>query len=248
MIGLHSGAPVERSPEDPRGRLITGRELLERVQAYALPNGLQSAQGTRLRQRGEIRTAAGRPWMPFTAEQWVDAADLGFRWVAKARMARLIPVTVTDAFEDGHGTFDVRLLGLPIQRLPAGSDTDAGEFLRLIAELPWCPVAYTHPDLTWDAIDSRTLRVTFAHRAVRGTVNFLVDEEGRVLEARAECRGRSVGKAIVPTPWWGRYDDYKDYGGFRLPSIAEVFWGPPEGAYAYVRIEILDAALTAGTP
>ncbi len=220
-----------------------GRELMERVQSYALPNGPQNAHGMWLRQRGEIRVAADRPWMPFTAEQWIDAADLGFRWVAKARMARLIPARVTDAFTDGRGTFDVKVLGVRVQRLPAGGATDSGEFLRLIAELPWCPVAYAHPDLSWDAIDSRNLRVTFAHRSVRGTVNFVVDEQGRVLEARAESRGRSVGKAIVPTPWWGRYGDYKDYGGIRMPSTAEVFWGPPEGAYAYVRIEILEAAL-----
>ena len=93
----------------------TAEEMLEGVRRNALPRTAGEGRGTWLRQRGEIRLGSGK-WVPFRAEQRFDAVDLGFRWVAKARMAPLLRATVTDGFEHGRGFFEVRMFGFPIQR------------------------------------------------------------------------------------------------------------------------------------
>ena len=93
----------------------TAQEVLEGVRSNAFPGAVPEGLGTWIRQRGEIRLGSGK-WASFRAEQRFNAVDLGFRWVAKARMAALLSATVTDAFQAGHGFFEVRVLGFPVQR------------------------------------------------------------------------------------------------------------------------------------
>ena len=50
---------------------------------------------------------------------------------------------------------------------------------------------------------------------------------------RAEARGRAVGGEMVPTPWQGRFWNYQQRGGMRVPLDSEVAWLPPEGAKPY---------------
>jgi hypothetical protein len=219
----------------------TAQEVLEGVRRNALPGAVPEGRGTWVRQRGEIRLGSGK-WAAFRAEQRFDAADLGFRWVAKARMAPLLSATVTDAFEDGHGLFGVRVLGFPVQRA-AGPEFDTGELLRLLAELPWCPLAFNHPALKWTVLGERTLRVDLERGSVRAGLEMEVDDRGGVVGVRAESRPRQVGRAVIPTRWGGRYGQYREYCGMRMPASAEVFWGLPEGELIYFRGEILEAGV-----
>jgi hypothetical protein len=219
----------------------TAQEMLEGVRGNALPGPVRDGPGTWLRQRGEIRLGSGR-WAPFRAEQRFDAVDLGFRWVAKARMVPLLHATVTDAFEHGGGVFEVRMFGFPIQRA-AGPEIDTSELLRFLAELPWCPLAFSHPALTWTVVDERTLQVDLERGSVRVVLQLEVDDRGRVRGVNAESRPRQVGRAVIPTPWGGRFGEYRDYGGMQMPASAEVFWAPPEGELVYFRGEILEAGV-----
>ncbi|PZR87462.1 MAG: hypothetical protein DLM67_22210 [Candidatus Nephthysia bennettiae] len=209
----------------------------------ALPGAVREGRGTWIRQRGEIRLGSGK-WALLRAEQRFDAIDLGFRWTGKARMAPLLHATVTDAFEQGRGLFEVRMFGFPIQRA-AGPEYDAGELLRFLAALPWCPLAFSHPALPWTVLDERTLRVDLERGSVRAELQLEVDEGGQVRGVKAESRPRQVGRAVIPTPWGGRYGEYREYGGMRMPANVEVFWQPPEGELIYFRGEILEAGVLA---
>jgi hypothetical protein len=61
--------------------------LLERIRDCAMPNGTIACKGTWLRQKGEMRFAPNRAWMPFTVEQWFPGDGIEFRWQAWIRMA-----------------------------------------------------------------------------------------------------------------------------------------------------------------
>ena len=50
---------------------------------------------------------------------------------------------------------------------------------------------------------------------------------------RVESRGRVVGGEVVPTPWRGRFWQYEERGGMRVPLDGEVAWLPPEGEKPY---------------
>ncbi len=216
--------------------------LLERVRRFALPEPRAQCRRFLLRQSGEIRMAPDKPWLEFKAEQWFDAAGLDFRWTARARVARIIPVTVNDAFERGRGLLSVRIAGLiPMARMQ-GRETDRGEAMRALAELPWRPSGFSAsaPNLAWSAPAPETLRANFDNGRTRCHVDFDLDAEGRVLGAGAPDRARSVGKGFVPTPWRGVFSDYKLFGGVRIPTRAEVSWLVPEQPFAYFRSVVTD--------
>ena len=44
-----------------------------------------------------------------------------------------------------------------------------------------------------------------------------------------------MGDKVVATPWQGRYWNYDERGGMRVPLDGEVAWLLPEGEQAYWR-------------
>ena len=210
------------------------QEVIDRIRRSALSPSAAEGAGVTLRQRGEIRFGPERRWMPYQAEQLLDPGRLIFRWRATVAMAPLMRAGVVDAFEDGHGLLEARMLGIPFIRA-RGPAVDKGECMRLLAELAWCPVGFGHTGLAWQAPDDRTLRVTYALRGLTATVFMHVDDVGQVTSVWADDRPRQVGKRAVPTRWVGRYADYRDFGGVRAPAMFAVDWEPPEGSFTYVR-------------
>jgi len=76
---------------------------LARLKQFCFPGGEERARRVRaIRsvQRGEFRSAPKARWMPFTAEETVDATRSSFRWEARFAAGSL---RVTDAYEEGRG-------------------------------------------------------------------------------------------------------------------------------------------------
>jgi hypothetical protein len=64
---------------------------------------------------------------------------------------------------------------------------------------------------------------------------FTFDEQGLIETVGAEARGRTVRGEVVPVPWHGRFWNYEQRGGMRVPLDGEVAWLLPEGAKPYWR-------------
>lgn len=101
-----------------------------------------------------MRMSPEARWIAFTAEQTIEARRSSFRWQARLSSGRLTPVTVTDAYEDGHGYLTVKAAGLiPLKKI-TGADADKGEMQRYLASAMFCPPALlNHPALDgmrWD--------------------------------------------------------------------------------------------------
>jgi hypothetical protein len=79
---------------------------VDRLRAFALPGGetaLRGVRGVKLILRGEIRSAPTARWMPFTAEQTIEATRSAFRWDARLRTGpfHALALAVTDGYEPG---------------------------------------------------------------------------------------------------------------------------------------------------
>jgi Family of unknown function (DUF6544) len=220
-----------------------GAALLERIRRCAMPDGVPECRGTWLRQAGEMRLAPGRPWLPFTAEQWFPGSGIDFRWEARVRMMPLVHARVVDAFESGRGRLTARVLGFPVAR-SRGPAADKGEAMRGLAELPWRPFAFREmAGLTWDAAAPDKLRASFDDGRTQAVVEFEIDSQGHVLGGTASNRPRSSGKALVETPWSGTFRKYRTFDGIGVPAIAEVTWLLPEGPFTYWRGRIIEFRL-----
>lgn len=217
------------------------QELLIGLKSFSLPGGeeaTRSVRRVRLTEEGEMRSAPGACWIPFTAEEVIDVRRSGFVWEACLRAAKLVPMSVTDAYENGHGRLVVKVAGaLPLVNA-RGPDFDRGELQRYLSGVIWCPpILVAHPTLEWRAIGAQTLRVRDKEDPTGATVDIDLGDGGCPLGCRAD-RPRMVGKRTELTPWTGRAMNFQEIGGLRIPKRVEAAWLLTEGEFIYFRADV----------
>lgn len=215
--------------------------LLVRLRAFCFPGGEDAARlirGVRTAEKGEMRMSPEARWIPFTAEQFVDATRSSFRWDARLDPGKIASPVVTDAYEEGHGRLVVKLGGvLPVQKV-AGPDADKGELQCYFSSIAFCPpILLSHPSLDWTVVGPLTLRVRDREDPTGTTVDIDIGEDGRPLICRAD-RPRMVGKKAVLTPWSATCSEFREWEGLRVPTRLEVSWHLPEDPFIYFRAEI----------
>jgi hypothetical protein len=179
----------------------------------------------------------GDQWRPFTSTQRVIAQRPGFDWDAWIAMAPGVTVRVRDAYVAGEGILHASLFGLvPLVNMRDEEEMARGELMRFFAETAWYPTALLPSQgVEWEGIDDFSAKATLKDGEVVLTVVFHFDEQGLIESVRAEKRGRTVGREVIPTPWEGRCSNYKVRHGMLVPLEGEVAWILPEGPKTYWR-------------
>jgi len=180
----------------------------------------------------------GAKWMPFTAQETIEATQSGFCWDARFGGGRWGSYVVTDAYSGGHGRLTVKLGGkVPVKKL-AGVDIDIGEIQRYLSEIMMCPsILVNHPSLEFMAVGDGALRVWDGSGPAGATVDIEMGTDGCPAACRAD-RPRAVGKQSILTPWSGACLEYQEWEGLRLARRFEVSWIFPEGIFTYLRGEV----------
>lgn len=220
---------------------------VQRFFRAALADGVPLVAAVSLEHRGTFNLAAEGPdrWIPFTSTQRVITRRPGFLWDASMAMAPGLTVRVHDAYVDGEGILHPAVLGLVSLTDLHGSSPEPGgvahgEFMRYVAEAAWYPtVLLPNQGARWTAFDEHSARVALADGAVSISLLLRFDPgTGLIDSVRAEARGRTVGNAVVMTPWEGRWWDYAEHGGMKVPMSGEAAWLTPEGRRTYWRGKI----------
>jgi hypothetical protein len=176
-------------------------------------------------------------WRPFTATQHIATAPAGFVWDARIRMLPGIDVRVRDAFADGDGSMRASVLGL--YSLAAVEGTEAisqGALLRYLAEAVWVPTALLpSAGVAWTAVDDTTALATLTAGSTTVSLSFFFGPDHLVRRIYAAGRMRDLDGVGTPTPWEGRFSDYAERGGVRIPLRGEVGWVLPSGLQTYFR-------------
>src|SRR5205085_5598411 len=98
----------------------------------------------------------------------------GFLWDAKVRVAPLVHVRVRDAYIAGQGQGAVSLLSaFEMSAESGGSELNAGELYRYLAEAVWYPTALLPREgLIWHAIDHDKALATLTHANTTVSIEF----------------------------------------------------------------------------
>jgi hypothetical protein len=203
-----------------------------------LPEGAATPDRIRLTQTGEMVQRPGGRTLQFSAVEELGVHTVEFEWRAAFGPNPLVRVAVVDRFRDGEGLVAAKVWGLvPLVR-NTGPDTDRGEAMRYLAELPWVPHALgSNPDLSWRDLDNDLVEVSTPVGERIAGVRLSLDDAGLIRSASA-MRPRLAGGESVETPWVGRFGDYVELGGVRVPGSAEVSWELPGGPFTYWRGEV----------
>jgi hypothetical protein len=179
----------------------------------------------------------GEQWKPFTSLQRVVTRRPGFVWDARVAIMPGIAVHVHDAYIAGVGILKPSVLGLyTLADLRGEGEIARGEVMRYFAEAAWYPTALLPSQgVHWDAVDDRSAKATLSDGALSVTMQVRFDSAGLIESARFEARGAMVGHAIVQTPWEGRWSNYQERDGMRVPMTGEAAWLPAQGRKPYWR-------------
>ena len=180
----------------------------------------------------------GDVWRPFTSRQRTVIERPGFLWDARVSVVPGVTARAHDAYIAGEGILHVAIAGLATVADVQDQEGEAarGELMRFLAEAPWYPTALLPSErVRWTAIDAGQARVELVDGPVRVALTYSFGADGLVESVRSEARGRTVGGAIVQTPWAGRWFDYERRDGMLVPTRGEVAWLLPEGPKVYWR-------------
>ncbi len=229
------------------------------VTELALRLGVNPSDGpisVNLTQTGRMKAKIdAESWMAFTATQSISTRTCAFDW--RARAGPLGIISGRDALENGEGRFDITALGfIPLARAAHSAALVRGELIRYLAELPWAPDAMLlNPELRWrkDGADGFVVGAGVGAGDTAVEVALSLDTNGRIAGAFASDRPRSAVAPFLPTPWRGRFSDYRQHEGRWLPFAGEVGWeiDGAERVYWQGRIESWEAkqvAAGAGGP
>jgi hypothetical protein len=244
---LRSRLDAAREPGRPP--VVDFRELealpapVRRYFRAVLRDGQPMVAGVRVQHRGTFNMSqTAERWTPFTSDQMVVTRRPGFDWNGRVAVLPGIPVRVHDAYVAGEGILRASLLGIvSLVHLRGTDEVAAGELMRFFAEAAWYPTSLLPSQgVQWQAMDDRSAYGTLTDGTIRLTMHFTFTEQGLIHTVRAETRGRAVGDKVIPTPWQGRFWNYEERGGMRVPLDGEAAWLMPEGPKAYWRGRITE--------
>jgi hypothetical protein len=239
---LRGRIEAARVPVEPK--VFNSRELeslpapVQRFFQTALKEGQPIVAAVSVEHAGTFNMGeTAEQWKPFTSTQRVVTRRPGFDWDGRVAMMPGLQVHVHDAYITGEGILHASVLGLlSMVNLRGTGELAQGELMRFFAEAAWYPTALLPSQgVRWDAVDDRSSRATLKDGDFTLTLLFRFNEDGLIETVSAEARGRTVGGAVVPTPWQGRFWSYAERDGMRVPLDGEVAWLLPEGAKPYWR-------------
>ncbi len=204
----------------------------------------ENRSSVRLTQTGRMkRNLDSEAWMAFTAIQAISTRTCEFDWRAKAGPFGL--VCARDALVRSEGRFDIMALGfIPIARAKHTPALVRGELMRYLAEIAWAPDAILcNSALCWRQDGPDTLSVSAGFGETASEVMLSLNSDGRISGAFAPDRPRSATEPLLPTPWRGRFSDYRRHANLWLPFAGEVAWeiDGKENRYWQCRIEHWEA-------
>ncbi len=182
----------------------------------------------------------GEQWKPFISRQKVVTRSPGFVWNGHVTVMPGLAVHVHDAYIAGVGILKPSVLGLyALADVEGSGDIALGELMRYFAEAAWYPTALLPSQgVQWEAVDEHAAKATLTDRSLSVTMLVGFDNDGLIRSARFEARGMRVGKTIVQMPWEGRWSNYREQSGMRVPLTGEVAWLTPQGRKPYYRATV----------
>jgi hypothetical protein len=227
-----AGAPPILRADDIAGLPVPVRRWLEASGAVGRPR----ARTVRLLQRGGLRTAPDRAYMPAEAKQYFIVDEPGFVWTVDVTMMAVVPIVGRDTYIDGFGRMFIKAGGLVTVADGAGPTFDQGTALRFLGEIIWFPSAAVARYITWEPIDDRRARATLAFNDVTTSAVFEFDERGRftTLTAQRYYGGESLETWVIPATEW------RTIRGIEMPVRGGAVWKLAAGDFDYYQWEILD--------
>ena len=216
-------------------------DLPEPVRRYLRCTGVvgKPFPGTiRLRQKGKMRPAPGRPWVPVDAEECYSVQPPGFVWSGTARVGSFPVVRARDMYADGTGRMLVKVASLWPVVDASGAQMNQAAMMRYLSEMIWFPAAFLADNISFEPVDDGSARVTLTDHGRTATATMVIDHEGRLTNFVA--RRYRTPDASSPDTWSTPITGYGEFEGLRLPASGKAIYEFPDGDLEYINVTITE--------
>ncbi|MBV1915922.1 MAG: hypothetical protein KUG72_11090 [Pseudomonadales bacterium] len=217
------------------------------VQNYfrnVLTNGQPFIKASWLEQTGELKISPNSAgWSTFTASQIMFQDTVSFLWDAKIDIAPLLYVRVRDSLIDGIGAGNIYLMSA----LSIGSDEDKPELnsaalYRYLAEAVWHPTALLpQSGVVWKSVDENKAIANLTKFNISISLEFTLNNHDEIIGIYTKDRYGKFGDKYIKYPWEGRFSDYKEFDGIKIPTRGKVGWHLPDGWWLFWKGQITEA-------
>lgn len=233
LIKDASGAPAEVITHDDLEGLP---EPVQRYFRYAIPEGQGPVKSVRLEHSGFFRTKPDGAWLPVQGEEYFSAGDPAFIWSARVKMNPLLWVGARDIYRDGEGNMLITVMSTFTVADVKAKELDQSSLIRWLAEATLFPTALLPREgLRWEEMDSNSARAVIEDHGMEVSAVFYFNGKGEITHLETEDRYMTVGDEQVRERWSAYYRDYKEMGGFMVPTEIEAVWNLEEGDFSYAR-------------
>jgi hypothetical protein len=189
-----------------------------------------------LRQTGTMRL--GPRWLPFDAEEHYSVQPPGFVWAGTARLGPFPVARARDMYAEGAGRLLVKAASLWPVVDASGEQMDQGEMVRYLSEMTWFPAAFLAGDISFQAVDDSSARVTLTDHGRTVTATMFFDQQGRVTDFVAK-RYRTADSSDLDT-WSAPVTGYGEFEGLRLPASGKAIYKLPDGDFEYINVTLTE--------
>ncbi len=215
--------------------------LPEPVQRYLQYTGIVGkplARTVFLRQQGRVRLA-GQRWIPLQAQEWFSVRPPGFVWDATMRVAGIPVGRARDTYQSGHGRMLIKAASLVTVANVEGEEMDQGSMMRYLSELMWFPSAFLEDNISFQAIDAASARVTLTDQGKTATATLFFDSVGKLTNFEAR-RYAIAGKRRDLQTWSVPVTGYGEFEGLKLPVRVKAVWKLAEGDREDIDVTLTD--------
>jgi hypothetical protein len=190
-----------------------------------------------LRQQGKIRPGKGQLWLPLDAEEYYSVQPPGFVWDARLHLGPLPVGRGRDMYANGRGSMLIKAASVVTVANASGEAMDQASMLRYLNEMMWFPTAFLGDNVSFQAIDDSSARVTLTDHGCTATATMSFDPQGRLIEFVAKRSAMAAGGSRLAT-WLVPVIEYGEVEGLRLPVRVKAVWRLADGDLDYIDVMI----------
>lgn len=187
---------------------------------------------------GGMRSAENDPFMPFNSVQYNFFMHPSRYFYMSAKKAG-IPATGLHIYRRASATFEVKLANW-IKIIDArGEKMNRAETVTLLNDMCFmAPATLTDRRISWETVDSVTVKALFENEGIRVSALLYFNEQGALINFISNDRYHTDGKTYVSYPWETPVESYHMMNGYFLPQKAKLIYRKPEGPFVYGELEI----------
>ncbi len=222
------------SEEDLKGLPVLLQTYLRKAKVLGSPR----VQYFHVKMTGEMKLDQDKPYAPVKAEQYTFTRS-GRRLFFMTMNYNGLPISGLHHYYDSDAFMKIKILDLIKVVDNSGLGMQKAETVTYFNDLCiMAPGALLDEDITWEAIDEKSVKGTLRKHGHEISSILSFNEEGMLENFISEDRMDLSSGEEVSIPWSTPMTDFNEVGDYYLPQAGSAVWHYPDADFEYIRLNI----------